>query len=284
MMKILVLGANGMAGHMISMFLDKKGYDVYAFAKNKKMNNIKYIIGDALDTEKLIQVIIENGFDYIVNCIGVLNSDCEVREDEAIYLNSYLPHLLARITKGLATKVIHLSTDCVFSGYDGPYYENSTKNGKGIYALSKSLGELEDDKNITIRTSIIGPDMNFNGIGLFNWFMNQQGAINGYSRVYWTGITTLTLAKAIENLLTSNISGIYHLVNNDKISKYDLLVLISSVYNKTILIKPVDYPVFSKELINTRADFKFSVPTYLEMLEEQKEWILENKELYHYNV
>jgi dTDP-4-dehydrorhamnose reductase len=128
-------------------------------------------------------------------------------------------------------KIIHLSTDCVFDGKDGGYTEKSFKNENGIYGLSKNLGEIYGKNSLTIRTSIIGPELK-NGSGLFNWFMNQKGNISGFTKAYWTGVTTLELSKAIDKAIDENIEGLYHIVPNKKISKYDLLNIFKNEFSE----------------------------------------------------
>ena len=186
--------------------------------------------------EKLVE---EKKYDAIINCIGLLNQDAENNKHLAVYLNSYLPHLLSYLTRDLDTKVIQMSTDCVFSGKSGNYNENSLRDGETFYDRSKALGELENDKDLTFRDSIIGPDINRNGIGLFNWFMKQNGEIYGYTKAIWTGVTTLTLAKAMERAVQDNLTGLYNLVNNDSLSKYEMLLLFNEHFreNKLIIYK-----------------------------------------------
>jgi dTDP-4-dehydrorhamnose reductase len=194
-----------------------------------------------------------------------------------------LPHFLESQTKDTKTKIIHISTDCVFSGDEGNYIENSFKNGKGFYAQSKALGELENAKDLTFRTSIIGPELNTNGIGLFHWFSKQQGTVNGYSNAFWTGVTTIELLNAIKIAICENLTGLYHLVNEEKISKYNLVNILNKVFNKKLEVQPYDAYRLDKSLINTRKDFKFKVKSYEEMILEMKTWIESNQELYaHY--
>src|SRR5690606_27782525 len=107
--------------------------------------------------------------------------------------------------------LIHISTDCVFSGKKGDYIETDQKDGSSVYAQSKSLGEITGDNILTIRTSIIGPELKNNGIGLFHWFMSQQGQIQGYSNVFWNGVTTLELAKVIHRLINKQMDGLIHI-------------------------------------------------------------------------
>ena len=282
-MKFLILGATGMAGHTIAIYLQEQGHDVTAFSKNK-FPYCKNINGDATDKNLLRDVLIKNDYDVVINCIGVLNTDCDRELSRAVYLNSYLPHFLSDTLKNTSTKLIHMSTDCVFSGKLGSYDENSFKDGETFYDRTKALGEVVDSKNLTFRNSIIGPDIKENGIGLFNWFMKQNGTINGYTKAIWTGVTTLTLAKAMEKAATGNLTGLYNLVNNDSITKFDLLKLFNKyMRNSSLTIKPSESVNLNKSLINTRKDFSFIVPSYEEMVIEMKEWIYNHKELYpHY--
>ena len=149
--------------------------------------------------------------------------------------------------------------------------------------MVKALGELENNKDLTFRNSIIGPDINKNGIGLFNWFMKQNGTINGYTKAM-DGCDNSTLAKAIEKAVEDNVIGLYHLVNNEKVSKYELLKLLISISrNNELVINKCDDFIVDKSLINNRKDFNFTVPSYEDMVKEMKEWIIEHKELYpHY--
>ena len=285
MKKILVLGSTGMAGHLITLYFLEKGYDVVAYS----MTPFPYcenIIGDVLDTEKLIKVLLDGNYDAVINCVGILIQASENNKALAVYLNAYLPHLIADTLKMTKTKLIHMSTDCVFSGNTGPYKENSPKDGNTFYDRSKALGEVDDTKNLTFRNSIIGPDINENGTGLFNWFMKQKGEINGFTGAIWTGVTTLTLAKAMEQAMIDNLVGLFHLVNNDSISKFDLLCLFNQYFrDNRIIINKFDDFVSDKSIFRTREDFSFHVPSYEEMVKEMKDWITNHKELYpnYYN-
>jgi dTDP-4-dehydrorhamnose reductase len=282
-MKVLVLGATGMAGHVISIYFQESGHDVTAFSRGK-FEHCKNINGDITDFEILKKIVASGQYDAIINAIGVLNQDAENNKTSAILLNSYLPHFLSELTRNTKTRVVHMSTDCVFSGKSGGYSETSFKDGDTFYDRTKALGELVNNKDLTFRNSIIGPDMRESGIGLFNWFMKQEGQINGYSKAIWTGVTTLTLAKAMERALSENLTGLYNLVNNDTISKYELLVLFNKyMKDNQIEILPSDSVSLDKSLINNRKDFSFSVPSYETMIVEMKEWIDNHKYLYpHY--
>ena len=282
-MKVLVLGGTGMAGHTISMYFKEAGRDVTAFSRSKVeyCNNIN---GDITDFPNLKKIIIEGQYDAIINAIGILNQDAEDNKSTAVLLNSYLPHFLSDTTKDMKTKIIHMSTDCVFSGKTGGYSETSFRDGETFYDRSKALGELENNKDLTFRNSIIGPDMSERGIGLFNWFMKQEGKINGFTKAIWTGVTTLTLAKAMEQALKENLTGLYNLVNNQTISKYELLNLFNKyMKDNEIEVVPSDNLSLDKSLINNRTDFSFEVPSYETMVAEMKEWIDDHSEFYpHY--
>jgi len=281
-MKILVLGATGMAGHTIALYFKERGHNVISFSRTPFLF-CENIIGDVFETEKFKSVLLGGNYDVVINCIGILNQDAENNPTKAVYINSYLPHLIVDTLKRTKTKLVHMSTDCVFAGNTGPYLEDSLCDGRTFYDRTKALGEVNDDKNLTFRNSIIGPDMHPGGIGLFNWFMKQKGEINGFTGAIWTGVTTLTLAKAMEVAIDQDLCGLYNLVNNNCISKYDLLNLFNEYFARENLIinKEVNFKL-DKTLINTRKDFSFEVPSYKKMILEMKEWIINHSVIYNH--
>lgn len=279
-MKVLVLGAAGMAGHTIALYFKEQGHDVTAFSR-KPFSFCSWIQGNAFDTGYLRAVIADGDYDAVINCIGLLNQFAESAPEKAVYINSYLPHLIVTWLEDKRTRFIQMSTDCVFAGNTGPYSENSFPDGRSYYDRTKALGEVNDKKNLTFRNSIVGPDINEDGIGLFHWFMKQSGCINGFTKAVWTGVTTLTLAKAMEQALIQNLTGLYNLVNNRSITKYDLLCLFNKYFrNDDLTINPSESLVLDKTLICCRTDFDFVVPTYEQMVIEMKEWVDSHKELY----
>ena len=283
-MKVLVLGCNGMAGHLISLYFKERGHEVVGFARQKStlLDNTK--IGDASDMNLIKKVVYEGNCDAVINCIGLLNQFAENNKAMAVLLNSYLPHYLVEITKDTATRIVHMSTDCVFAGNGGPYYEDTLPNGVTFYDRSKAMGEINNDKDLTFRNSIIGPDIKASGIGLFNWFMKQEGSICGYTGAIWTGVTTYTLAKAMEQALKENLAGLYNLVNNVSINKFDLCSLFNKYFrNEKVKISPNDKLQLDKSLRRKRTDFSFEVPSYEQQVAEMVEWVNRHKELYpHY--
>lgn len=202
-------------------------------------------------------------------------------------INAYLPHFLAKVTAGTKTQVIQMSTDCVFSGKEGQYTEVSVPNGTLFYDKSKALGELDDDKNITLRNSIVGPDINQNGIGLLNWFMKQEGPVKGFEKAIWTGQTTLQLAKTMEQAALRRANGLYNTVPSTSITKYDLLHLFNTHIRKDRIdiIKESSFSA-DKSLVRTRFEgFDYEIPSYDVMVKELAEWMRDHKELYpHYDL
>lgn len=271
-MKIAVLGSNGMAGSMITSYLKKQKFNVFTLARN----NADIII-DVENHSHLNNVISQlTDFDYIINCIGLLVKDSIDRPDRAAIINSWFPHFLEYSFKDTKTKIIHLSTDCVFDGTKGHYTEKDIHTEMNAYGRSKSLGEIDNRKDITFRMSIIGPELKENGTGLLNFVLtNKNDILNGFVDAYWNGITTLQLAKCIEDYINDpKITGIYHLVNNDVfINKYDLLCLVNLTYglNKTVRKSTGPKPV-NKILLDTKLTMNFNIPDYKTQLLELKNY------------
>lgn len=282
--KIIILGANGMAGHILTKGLSEKnsGYHIISVARNDSIIKPSVML-DVTNFDNLKRLIESESPDVIINCIGILNETAENNPDQAILLNSYLPHYLEALTKNTTVKIMHISTDCVFSGKEGSYLESSPKNGIGFYAQSKALGEINNSKDLTFRTSIIGPELNENGIGLFHWFVNQNSEVQGFEKVFWTGVTTMELLSAVKQAISEDLRGLYHLVFEREISKFELLNIINNEFSLGLNIIPNDKYSADKSLINSRRDFKFNVKSYEEMIKEMRSWVIINKELYpHY--
>jgi dTDP-4-dehydrorhamnose reductase len=282
-MKILVLGAGGMAGHVTSLYLREQGNEVDTLSARNKLDDKTYLV-DVMDLESLKKILSAKKYDAIINCIGLLVKQSEERKDLSTFINSFLPHFLEQYCKESTTRLIHLSTDCVFSGKNPPYKEDSPYDGELFYDRTKALGEVINNKDLTFRMSIIGPDMQAQGIGLFNWFFKQTGEINGYTTAIWNGITTIELAKGIQAALEQNLTGLYHLVPEKNISKYDLLNTFKVIFKRNdITINPTENVALDKTLVNTRHDFSFEVSNYETMVREMKKWIESHTDHYgHY--
>ena len=236
---------------------------------------------DVTRQSELAEIIRGGAFDCVVNCVGILNRDADEHKTLAVKINSELPHFLGETTGDLPTKIIQLSTDCVFSGARGGYREDDFPDGKTFYDRTKALGELVDDKNVTFRNSIIGGDIERDGIGLLNWFLQRTGAVNGYTKSIWAGVTTLFLAQAVERAVVENLRGLYQLTNNTPITKHELLKLFAKVFGKKIEISPVEGVKADKTLLNTKT-FGLA-PPYEKMLADLRDWMIRHKNFYsHY--
>ena len=213
--------------------------------------------------------------------MGILIEQSEADPENAIYLNSYIPQKLAKLSNENNYKLIHISTDCVFSGdKKNPYIETDEKDGMSIYGKTKSLGEVIDKKNLTLRTSVVGPELNNNGEELFHWFMSQSKSISGYTKAFWSGVTTLELAKAVRWAIDNNITGLYHVTNNDIISKYELLKLFKKFTNKNIEIKPIEGIDINRSFVDTRRLLNYKIPSYEKMISDMVNNINKNRSLY----
>jgi dTDP-4-dehydrorhamnose reductase len=284
MIKVVIIGAKGMAGHVIyNYFKENTDFKLISIARGTEFFMPDYQT-DVNDFSRLKEIFKNEQPNVVVNCIGILNKDAEDHPDKAILMNSYFPHFLAQQGTENGFKLIHISTDCVFNGQTGGYKEDSLKDGFGFYAQTKGMGEVNYGQHLTLRTSIIGPELKENGIGLFNWFMHQEGLIKGYTQAFWSGVTTLELAKGIIKAIEQDIKGLHHFTNGDKVSKYELTGLFKQIFVKaTIQIKPYDGYQVDKSFIRTNLDFVHQIPSYKTMLEELKAWMDDHRELYQGN-
>ena len=283
-MRFLVLGAAGMAGHLISLYLRERGHDVTGFARHDLPFLEFQVRGDVTDMTDL-QPIVREGYDVVINCVGVLNKAAETNSDAA-WLNGELPHVLADMTADLPTRVFHMSTDCVFAGNTGPYTEASEPDGTSAYDRTKAAGELDDGKNLTFRNSIVGPDMNPKGIGLLKWFMQQPGPVKGFTGAIWTGLTTLELAKAMEHEAKEDAHGLVNMVPEGSINKCDLLGLFNKeLRGGRIEITPDGDLQLDKTLVRTNFAPTYRPKPYPEQVREMAGWVRAHRELYpHYEV
>jgi dTDP-4-dehydrorhamnose reductase len=280
--RVLVLGSSGMAGHVITLRLSgTPGLKVLDAGPRKKVfeNTLLTDLNDPTAIERLLK---ETTPDFIVNCIGVLVKQSETDRLNAIWINAYLPNLISRVCEKSATKLIHLSTDCVFSGKNGPYREIDHPDGNAYYDRTKALGEVNNTKDLTIRTSIAGPELKDSGTGLFDWFMTQKGSINGFTRASWSGVMTPQLAEFINYIIIQKpaLSGLVHYATPGGITKFELLSLFKDVFHRNVNIVPVEEPILDKRLLNTRIDIENSLPNYREQVERTKRWVMDHPRFY----
>jgi len=276
MKKILILGSDSMAGHIIfNYFNDQNGFEVYGLTMSE-FNN-----GDNTYKIKLERI----NPNIIINTIRLVVDACEDSPEVALYLNSYFPKNLEKQYINSKTKIIQLSTDCVFSGKRGGYREDDVPDGWSNYSRTKFCGEIVNNKDLTIRTSYIGPNLIDNSEELFDWFLKQEDTVFGYNNAFWNGITTLELAKSIDKLIKLNIRGLYHLASHDIISKYELLSFFNKKWKANKLkIKKVDLDdKIDRSLIDTRAIVKIN--RYEIMFKELYDYMYSNNKSYeHYNL
>jgi dTDP-4-dehydrorhamnose reductase len=279
--KVLILGSTGLIGHQVYNYLkDSDNYELHNISYRNKIQNDTILL-NARDEKDFIDKITNIRPQYIVNCIGILINGSDADPENAIFLNSYMPHRLTRLADKINAKLIHISTDCVFSGdKKKPYVETDEKDGRGIYAKTKGLGEIVSDKHLTLRTSVVGPELKTDGEELFHWFMNQQGDISGFTKAIWSGVTTIELSKAVKWSIDNDITGLYHVTNNTSISKYELLKLFQKYTKKDISIKPVDGKNVDKSFIDTRLLMNYKIPSYDQMIKNMADLIKENSKLY----
>jgi len=280
--KVIILGSGGLIGHQVFNYLNDTGnYELHNISHHYKVSSDTVLI-DARDEKKLFDTITSISPNYIINCIGILINSSEADPENAIYLNSYIPHRFVKLSDRINAKLIHISTDCVFSGdKKEPYIETDEKDGRSIYARTKGLGEVINDKHLTIRTSVIGPELkNDRDEELFHWFMSQSGEISGYTKAIWSGVTSIELAKAVKWSIDKNITGLYHITNNSSISKYNLLKLLKKYTKKNIIIKPYDCKDVDKSFIDTRLLLDYEIPSYERMVSDMVDLILKNRSLY----
>lgn len=277
-MKILVLGSQGMAGHTIVKYLRNQGHRVFTAAKQDASSEVDFFIDvesqHSVESFSNILFFSVEKFDFVINCIGLLVAPSIERPDRASLINSWFPHYLEYKLKNTNTRLIHLSTDCVFNGKNGPYIETDDHTELNAYGRSKSLGEINNNKDITFRMSIIGPELKKNGTGLLNWILTSPDSeLKGWKNAWWNGITTLQLAKCIEQYIQNpSVTGVYHVVSNEnRINKFQLLTLINEIYCLDKTIVPIDGPKeVNKILIDTRKLIDFNIPLYAQMIAEMK--------------
>ena len=280
MKNYLVLGVNGMAGHMIALYLAEQGRNVIGFGR-RPSSICQTIVGDALIENDIDKALAKYDYDVVINAIGILNTDVDHNMEEGFYINAELPHMLAQKLKTKRTKLIHISTDCVFAGDRSWYTEKDMPDATSQYGISKMQGEVIDNTNLTIRTSIIGPELKKDGIGLFHWFMSQKKEVYGYKNAIWSGLTTLQLAKFILEDEIHNITGLFHLSNGEAISKYDLLMLLNKYCREDkIRIKENTQVKINRSIDTVRKDIIIETKSYPQMIIEMQEWIEKHSDIY----
>lgn len=255
--KILILGANGMLGNTLTRVLAKNKYfEVFSTLRSKKLasffigQNINFLsLTDILDDKTLEDIFLQIKPDIVINCIGLVKQrDNSIDAFLNISINSLLPHKISKLCEAYKARFIHISTDCVFSGKKGNYRESDSQDPTDLYGRSKLLGEVFNSHSLTLRTSIIGHEINTK-FGLLEWFLSQNNICYGYEKAIFSGLPTVILSTFIEEVIIKhiNLNGVYH-VSSKPISKYQLLLLLAKAYEKHIEIVPNNEFVINRSL------------------------------------
>jgi len=273
-MKIFIFGSNGMLGNYINSYLSKSHEIVKLTRKEYDLSNLSI---DSLSQVLTSQNIKEH--DIVINCAGVIPQSSKQRGlNTRMYftINSLFPVILGQICDKFKAKMIHITTDCVFSGTDGKYNENAIHDESNEYGISKSLGELCN--GTIIRTSIIGEEVN-NKRSLLEWVKSNSGKeINGYTNHLWNGVTCLQLSKIIKNIIDNNNywNGVRHIYSPSPVSKYELVGIINTKYNLNIKINPFETHKPIDKTLTTVYDTNeiFNIPDLEDQINEMKEYKL----------
>lgn len=257
-MRILVLGASGMLGNaMVRVLSENADWHVHGTIRSESAKRFfspgiaaRLIPGvDVEQQDSLLHAFIQARPEVVVNCVGLVKQLAEAEDPlQAIPINALLPHRLARMCELAGARLVHMSTDCVFSGDRGGYRETDPSDAKDLYGRSKFLGEVAYPHTVTLRTSIIGHELQ-SAHGLVGWFLSQEERCNGFTRAIFSGLPTVVLAQIVRDVVIAHValSGVYH-VAAQPIAKYDLLQLIAEAYGKKIEIVPVDRLVIDRSL------------------------------------
>lgn len=260
--RVLVLGISGMLGNaVLRVFAQSDVYSVLGSARSTAVLRLlppelrdQVICGvDVENADSLMRLFAQARPDVVINCIGLVKQLAEANDPlVAIPINALLPHRLARLCDVAGARLIHISTDCVFAGTRGMYREQDASDAKDLYGRSKYLGEVDYPHAVTLRTSIIGHELN-SAHGLVSWFLAQQRPVKGFSRAIFSGLPTVELARVMRDFVVPNpdLRGLYH-VSAVPINKFELLKLVAQAYGKTITITPDDKLAIDRSLDSSR--------------------------------
>lgn len=278
-MKILILGATGMLGFSLFANLKEQSH-LEVFGTVRNVQGIKRFFAEYYDSlifdvdvseiSLVEQAISKVNPDVVINCVGLIKQNSvSTQYINAIEINSLLPHQLANICDLIGAKLIHFSTDCVFTGQAGGYIENDHPDARDLYGKSKCLGEVDYGKHLTLRTSIIGHELT-SSVSLVDWFLSQSGEVSGYSKAIFSGLPTCYIAKLlVDKILPAvDLSGLYHL-SVEPIDKYTLLNFIAETYGKDIAIRESGEVVIDRSLNSEilRQKVNFAPPRWTDLVE-----------------
>lgn len=278
-MRILILGGDGMLGHQLLKQLQHRHevkvtlrQDLGVYCPIGIFNSENAY--DAIDVRslgRLVEVLADFRPEAVINAVGIVKQRPDAKESiPSLEINALLPHRLSVLCKGIGARLIHLSTDCIFSGKKGNYLESDPSDAEDLYGRTKFLGEVHDSNCLTLRTSIIGRELSRHK-SLLDWFLAQTGTVKGFTKAIYTGFTTLEMGRIIEKMLLEHpyASGVYQ-VSSDPINKYELLCLVREKLGHDIEIIPDDAFCCDRSLDSTRfrVNFNYSPPSWPDMIEE----------------
>lgn len=261
-MRVMVLGVSGMLGNAVYRVLSANPeLSVFGTARSESARSHfspalteKLVFNVDVDSQdSLIKAFGSIHPDIVINCIGLVKQLADANDPLlAVPINTLLPHRLAALCKAVNARLVHVSTDCVFSGTKGGYHESDFPDAYDLYGRSKFLGEVDYPHAITLRTSIIGKELSGQR-SLVGWFLAQEGQVKGFTRAIFSGLPTMELARVINEYVLPHpeLHGLYH-VSAQPINKYDLLRLIADVYGKSIDIVPSDELSIDRSLDSSR--------------------------------
>ena len=292
-MKILILGGDGMIGHKMAQVLSVQNHEIFISVRESKDLTLKRIspkakvfFNDVLK-DSILDFLDKVNPDVIINAIGItIRRGAAENISDTIYLNSLFPHQISSWALAFKKRLIHFSTDCVFSGSEGSYLEDATPNALDYYGKTKGLGEINSKSSLTIRSSMIGPEL-YNKTELFEWIINnKEKEINGFSRVMYSGVTTVYMARLLADLIDNhkNLSGIYNIASNP-ISKFELLHLINDNFNLGFLINKDQNITSNKTLDTSKIEKELGIkpPSWNQLIIELKKDYMHFIDLYKRN-
>jgi len=270
-MKVFVLGHKGMLGRYVYTYLKSKNYDVVGLSRSE-------IDASCISSAELKSKLTDVGFNegnVVINCIGIIKRE-DVPKADFTSVNTIFPHTVAYVCESVGAELIHVSTDCVYDGLEGNYDENHIHTADDLYGMSKSGGEV--DNATVIRTSLIGEEID-QARSLIEWIKsNTNKTVFGYTNHVWNGITCLQFAKLCDEIMEEELfwRGVKHITSPSKITKHDLVKLVSEIYELNVTVVPHETEIkCDRSLSSIREELVFKIPELREQLIEMKSFTLD---------
>jgi len=275
-MKIAIIGATGMVGHVLFREFRRKNIDVIGIGRRQTDNDIlNFDLYNEWDKIKCL--LLDGKFDLVINCSAILVNESNTNRLQAVYINSFLPHLLVDLFKNTNTKVLHLSTGGIFSGNDEFDFEDTLPLPQTYYGITKASGEFNNSKDLIVRSDFWGPDNKKDGTGLFNWFLNQNGIVTAYTNVFFNGISNVEFARIVLDL--TNYTGIVHLGTNEKKSKCYFLDKTKNVFDLENITLINNNSIKKNVYLKSKNKLPY-INDFDTMIEHMNKYLLDNKEYY----